>query len=106
MAYAFTLDEAGGAEVLQVMAAEIIAAKAQEIAAAVGDTAQVESHPVKRRVRASVSCPAFMQAKDGVLSRAAIASGLDFNPAEKRAPRKKPTDKTTKPRRSSKKPSA
>lgn len=111
---AFTLDTAGGAEVLKVLAAEHIAALAQQISAAVGAEAVVETKTTDR-ARASVKVPAFMQAKDGVLSRAAVEAGLEFRAYEKRAPKKRAkADKTTdgtkttarKRRRTTKKPTA
>lgn len=73
---AFELDLEGGAEVLKVLAADEIAALAQQIADAAGEGAKVEMSTTDR-ARGSVSVPAEAQAKDGVLTRAASAAGLE-----------------------------
>jgi hypothetical protein len=85
---AFELDKAGGAEVLKVMAAEAIAALAQQVAAAAGEGAVVEMSTTDR-ARAKVKVPADVQAKDGVLTRAAAEVGLEVRPSKKRPPRSK-----------------
>lgn len=121
---AFTLDIAGGAEVLKVLVADEIAAFAQQIAAIAGPEAVaeiVEQTGNARRARAKVTVPAHIQAKDGVLSRAVSEVGLEFKPQKQRDPKPKrdketppkktrtATDKktkTTKARQTKKKPSA
>ncbi|WP_396902455.1 hypothetical protein [Mycolicibacterium sp.] len=73
---AFELDLEGGAEVLKVLAAGAIADLTQQIADAAGEGATVEMSTTDR-ARGSVSVPAEAQAKDGVLTRAASAAGLE-----------------------------
>lgn len=90
---AFTLDRDGGAEVLKVMAADAIAAFGKQIAAAAGTEAVLDIN-VTDRARASVKVPAYLQAKDGVLSRAATDAGLEFRPPKKSAAPKKRAKKT------------
>lgn len=93
----FTLDRDGGAEVLKELVAEHISALALQIATAadegakVADFSQVADYVTDRFV-ASVTVPAERQAKDGVLTKAAAAAGLEVRvrnvtPRE-RAPRK------------------
>jgi hypothetical protein len=82
----FHLNLAGGAEVLKEMAAERIAGIAESIAAGAGSDAAV-TQKVTDRARATVRVPAEQQAKDGVLSRAASAAGLEVV-QRKRRPRK------------------
>lgn len=72
----FKLNRAGGAEVLKELAADAIHALAQQVAAQAGDAAQVDEYTTDRAA-ASVSVPAHLQAKDGVLTRAAAAAGLE-----------------------------
>lgn len=72
----FTLDRDGGAEVLKELAADLIAEVAAQVSAEAGPGAQVKV-VVTDRVRASVTVPAEAQAKDGVLTRAAAAVGLE-----------------------------
>lgn len=82
----FHLDLAGGAEVLKQMAAESIAGIADAIAGQAGPDAKVTSK-VTDRARSSVRVPADQQAKDGVLTRAAAAAGLEVV-QRKRSPRR------------------
>lgn len=72
----FRLNRAGGAEVLKQVAAAAVNAAAQQVAAAAGPDAQVE-HYTTDRAAAAVSVPAEQQARDGVLTRAATAAGLE-----------------------------
>lgn len=76
---AFVLDQEGGAEVLKVLASGAIKDLADQIADAIGEGAEVKIYTTDR-VAASVSVPAEMQAKDGVLTRAAAAAGLEVRP--------------------------
>lgn len=92
--YAFTLDEVGGAEVLKELAADDIAAYMQRIANIIGPEAVVEIAGGARRARAKVTVPAYMQAKDGVLTRAVAEVGLEFKPSKQRAPKPKRESKT------------
>lgn len=73
---AFKLNRAGGAEVLKELAAQHVNALAREVADRAGDEAVVEEYTTDRAA-ATVSVPAVQQAKDGVLSRAAGAAGLE-----------------------------
>lgn len=73
----FTLDTRGGAEVLKQLAAGQVNAVARQIAAAGGEGAEVQEYTTDRAA-AAVSVPAHKQAVDGVLTRAAAASGLDL----------------------------
>lgn len=75
----FQLNYAGGKEVLNQLAAPHINAIAESIGAQAGDDAQVEPYTTDRAA-ASVTVPAHQQAKDGVLTRAASASGLEVRP--------------------------
>lgn len=78
----FELDRDGGAEVLK----ELVAGHIREIALQVGAAAdegakaaeysQINEYVTDRFV-ASVSVPADRQARDGVLTRAAAAAGLE-----------------------------
>lgn len=77
----FELNFEGGAEVLKVLAADAIATLAQQVAAAAGDGAVVELSTLDR-ARAVVKVPADMQARDGVLTRAATQVGLDVRPSK------------------------
>lgn len=97
----FTLDTAGGAEVLKVLVADEIAAYAQRIAAIAGPEAVMEivvPSGNARRARAKVTVPAHIQAKDGVLSRAVSEVGLEFKPQKQRAPKPKRAKKAAKAR--------
>ncbi|WP_234797683.1 hypothetical protein [Mycobacteroides chelonae] len=75
----FVLDRDGGAEVLKELAAAAIKDLAGQVADDIGEGAQVKIYTTDRAA-ASVSVPAEMQAKDGVLTRAAAAAGLDVRP--------------------------
>ncbi|HNP58854.1 hypothetical protein [Gordonia sp. UBA7599] len=75
----FKLDRKGGAEVLREMVADQINELAKHIAAQAGPDAEVETYATDRAA-ASVRVPADQQAKDGVLTRAAAAAGLEFRP--------------------------
>ena len=92
MAYSFTLDRAGAAEVLKVIAAEEVSAIAAAVAAAAGEEAIVETKTTKTRFVATVKIPAQLQAAEGVLSRAATGVGLKINkyPRGERKSAKKP----------------
>lgn len=76
---AFVLDQEGGAEVLKELAATAIKDLAEWVADDIGDGATVKIYTTDRAA-ASVSVPAEMQAKDGVLTRAAAAAGLQVRP--------------------------
>lgn len=71
---AFELDLAGGAEVLKEMVADEIAALAAQIASDSGG--KVKTYTTDRAA-ATVTVPAELQAKDGVLTKAAAAAGLE-----------------------------
>ena len=75
----FRLNRKGGAEVLKRMAADVVNAKAREVAANAGEDAKVDEYTTDRAA-ASVRVPADQQAKDGVLTRAASAAGLEVQP--------------------------
>lgn len=72
----FKLNRKGGAEVLKQLAADAINDLGRQIAAQAGDDAEFEPYTTDRAA-AAVSVPAHQQAKDGVLTRAASAAGLD-----------------------------
>lgn len=72
----FRLNRKGGAEVLKELSAAAINALGQQVAAAAGDDAVFEPYTTDRAA-ASVSVPAGQQAKDGRLTRAASAAGLE-----------------------------
>lgn len=76
---AFVLDQEGGAEVLKELAASAINDLAQQVADDIGEGAKVTIYTTDRAA-ATVSVPAEMQAKDGVLTRAAAAAGLEVRP--------------------------
>lgn len=94
----FVLDRDGGAEVLKELAAEAISELALRIGAAadegakVSEYSQISDRVSAKRFVASVAVPAYRQAKDGVLTRAAIAEGLEV----RLYPEKKSTKSTTK----------
>lgn len=79
---AFELNLEGGAEVLKEMAQPLIleialqVAESADVGATSSEYAQVEER-VTDRAKALVSVPADRQAKDGVLTRAASAAGLE-----------------------------
>lgn len=75
----FKLDRKGGAEVLKQLAAPHINALARKIAGQASDDAEVQEYTTDRAA-ATVSVPAYQQAKDGVLTRAASAAGLEVRP--------------------------
>lgn len=83
MAYAFTLDRDGGAEILKVIAAEEVGALAAAVSAAAGPESSIETKTTKTRFVAVVKVPATLQATDGVLSKAAAGLGLKINPYPK-----------------------
>lgn len=72
----FKLNRRGGAEVLKELAAQQINAIAQQIAAQAGPDAEVDEYTTDRAA-AAVRVPAEQQAKDGALTRAAAAAGLE-----------------------------
>jgi hypothetical protein len=72
----FQLYRKGGAVVLNKMAAPAIAALAEKVAGQAGPDAEVDTYTTDRAA-ASVRVPAEQQAKDGVLTRAASAAGLE-----------------------------
>lgn len=72
----FKLNRKGGAEVLKELAAPHINALARQIAAHAGDDAEVDEYTTDRAA-AAVSVLAYRQAKDGALTRAASAAGLE-----------------------------
>lgn len=83
----FELDYEGGGEVLQEMVADHIRELALEIGAAADDGAKVSEFSQiddyvgvlfrGKRFIATVTVPAYRQAKDGVLTKAAASSGLE-----------------------------
>lgn len=83
----FVLNRDGGAEVLQEIVADHIRELALQVGAAADDGAKASEYSqIDERVAtffkgkrfiASVSVPAYRQAKDGVLTRAAAAAGLE-----------------------------
>ncbi|WP_292980965.1 hypothetical protein [Mycobacterium sp.] len=72
----FELNQRGVEHVLKEMAANHVRAVADKVAAAAGEDAEVAEYTTDRAV-ASVRVPAHQQAKDGVLTRAAAAAGLE-----------------------------
>lgn len=70
------LDYEGGAEVLKNVAEDLVHGVARTVAAAAGDDAEVSFFTTDRAV-ALIRVPANQQAKDGVLTRAAAAAGLE-----------------------------
>ncbi|MFC9768834.1 hypothetical protein [Rhodococcus jostii] len=77
MAPKFRLDRTGVAEVLKSpAAAALINATARSVASKAGDSAEVSEYTTDRRA-AAVSVPAEDQARDGALTRAAAAAGLE-----------------------------
>ncbi len=72
----FKLDRKGGAEVLKQLAAAEVNALARKVAAAAGDDAEFDEYTTDRAA-AAVSVPAEQRARDGVLTRAASAAGLE-----------------------------
>lgn len=75
----FTRDHAGIGEILKsAEAAAIVAAAARDMAAQIGPDAEVNEY-MTDRAAASVSVPAEMQTRDGALTRAAAAVGLQVH---------------------------
>ncbi len=81
----FELDREGGAEVLKEMAKAHILELALQVGeladegATVAEFSTIDEYTTDRAV-ATVTVPAERQAKDGVLTRAAAAAGLEVNP--------------------------
>ena len=75
----FQLYRKGGAEVLKELSAPLVNDLARRVAATAGKDAQFDEYTTDRAA-ASVSVPAHLQAKDGVLTRAAAAAGLEVRP--------------------------
>jgi hypothetical protein len=75
----FKLNPKGGEEVLKVTAAAAVKALTERIGAQAGPDAVVDTY-VTDRAAGSVAVPAHQQAKDGVLTRAAAAAGLEVRP--------------------------
>ncbi|ORA23402.1 hypothetical protein [Mycobacterium aquaticum] len=74
----FELDHRGAEEVLKRIAAGEINALARKVGSHAGDDAIVAEYTTDRAA-ASISVPAEQQAKDGVLTRAAAAAGLEIH---------------------------
>lgn len=72
----FKLDHKGAEEILKTVPADEIHALAKKVAENAGDPAWVNTYTTDRAA-ASVTVPAGMQAKHGVLTRAASAAGLE-----------------------------
>lgn len=79
MSVKFRLNYKGGGQVLKELAAQQINAVARQVAAGAGPDAELETYTTDRAA-ASVSVPAEQQAKDGALTRAASAAGLEVRP--------------------------
>lgn len=75
----FRLNRAGGAQLLKQVAAGSINAIAQKVAAGAGPDAVVAEYTTDRAA-AAVSVPADQQARDGVLTKAVAAVGLEIRP--------------------------
>lgn len=75
----FKLNRKGGSEVLKTLAAAEVAALARKITDAAGEDAQMATYTTDRAA-ASVMVWAAAQAKDGRLTRAASAAGLEVKP--------------------------
>lgn len=72
----FRLYRKGGSEVLKEIAAKAVNEVGRKVASGAGDEAEFEPYTTDRAA-ASVSVPAVQQAKDGVLTKAAAAAGLE-----------------------------
>lgn len=72
----FKLNLKGGGAVLKQLAAPHINALARQVASNAGEDADVAEYTTDRAA-ASVRVPAEQQARDGVLTRAAAAAGLE-----------------------------
>lgn len=86
MSYIFTLDFKGGAEILKEMAAEAVSELALQFGAEadngakVSEYSQITDRVSQSRFVATVSVPAYRQAKDGALTKAAASLGLEIHP--------------------------
>lgn len=76
MAPPFRLDRKGAREILQAEFTDEINRLAHSIGDQCGDDVEVRSYTTDRGA-ASVTVPALLQARDGVLTRAASAVGLE-----------------------------
>lgn len=76
MAKMFRLNRKGGEQVLKEEFAAQIADLGRQIASQAGPDAEMDTYTTDRAA-ASVTVPAEQQAKDGVLTRAASAAGLE-----------------------------
>lgn len=83
----FELDRQGGSEVLKELAAAAISDLASQVAGQAGPDAKIKTYTTDRAA-AAVSVPAELQARDGVLTRAAAAAGLEVTAKPARRPRK------------------
>ena len=85
----FTLNRDGGAEVLKEMAAEAVMELALQVGASADDGAKVaEFSEITDRVSATrfvatIKVPDYRQARDGALTKAAAANGLEVHPYPK-----------------------
>jgi hypothetical protein len=91
----FELDLAGGAEVLKELVADEIFALTAAIGGNAGEGAEVKTS-VTDRARGSVTVPAETQAKDGVLTKAAAAAGLEIKPYPRKERRRTRTKRAPK----------
>lgn len=98
MSYVFTLDLKVGAEVLKEMAAEAVSELALQFGAEadngakVSEYSQITDRVSGSRFVATVAVPAYRQARDGALTKAAASLGLEIKPY----PNKKATKSKTK----------
>lgn len=88
----FELDREGGAEVLKELVADRIREIALQVGAAADEGAKASDYSqindyVTDRFVASVTVPALRQAKDGALTKAASASGLEIRMRTTKAPK-------------------
>lgn len=72
----FKLNYKGGAEVLKALSAAAVNDLGRRVAAEAGEDAEFEPYTTDRAA-AAVSVPAHLQARDGALTRAAAAAGLE-----------------------------
>jgi hypothetical protein len=79
MTSSFRLDLKGGAEVLNIKSVDAVNALAHQIGDQAGADAEVDPYTTDRAA-AAVTVPAERQAKDGALTRAAAAVGLEVRP--------------------------
>jgi hypothetical protein len=75
----FKVNHAGAEEVLKVLARDVIDDLGRKVAEQAGEAAVLRTYTTDRAA-ASVSVPAGLQAKHGVLTRAASAAGLEVRP--------------------------